>query len=108
LFIKYIKSVLWRVTKRLSYIGDAQCLKIKPQWFRDHSVGETKIPHSAHSVFMCLVWTSKQAAIISLYSVNWLAVITQSQCVYCAVRTQVFKNKSFKVFVTFVHHPLPT
>ena len=26
LLIKYIKSVLWRVAKRLSYIEDAQCL----------------------------------------------------------------------------------
>jgi hypothetical protein len=25
--IKYIKSVLWRVAKRLSYIEDARCLK---------------------------------------------------------------------------------
>ena len=29
LFIKYIKSVLWRVTKRLSYIEGARCLKVK-------------------------------------------------------------------------------
>jgi len=29
LLIKYIKSVLWRVAKRLSYIEDARCLKIK-------------------------------------------------------------------------------
>ena len=28
LFIKYIKSVLWRVAKRLSYIEDAWCLKV--------------------------------------------------------------------------------
>jgi len=27
--IKYIKSVLWRVVKRLSYIEDARCLKVK-------------------------------------------------------------------------------
>ena len=27
--IKYIKSVLWRVAKRLSYIEDALCLKVK-------------------------------------------------------------------------------
>jgi len=27
LLIKYIKSVLWRVAKRLSYIEDARCLK---------------------------------------------------------------------------------
>ena len=29
--IKYIKSVLWRVAKRLSYIEDARCLKVNPQ-----------------------------------------------------------------------------
>jgi len=27
--ITYIKSVLWRVAKRLSYIEDAWCLKVK-------------------------------------------------------------------------------
>jgi len=27
--IKYIKSVLWRVAKRLSYIEDARCLTVK-------------------------------------------------------------------------------
>jgi len=29
LLIKYTKSVLWRVVKRLSYIQDARCLKVK-------------------------------------------------------------------------------
>jgi len=29
LLIKYIKSVSWRVVKRLSYIEDARCLKVK-------------------------------------------------------------------------------
>ena len=29
LLIKYIKSVLWRVAKRLSYIEEARCLKVK-------------------------------------------------------------------------------
>ena len=28
LLIKHIKSVLWRVAKRLSYIEDARCLKV--------------------------------------------------------------------------------
>ena len=28
LLIKYIKSILWRVTKCLSYIEDARCLKV--------------------------------------------------------------------------------
>ena len=29
MLIKYIKSVLWRVAKRLSYIEDARRLKVK-------------------------------------------------------------------------------
>jgi len=31
LLIKHIKSVLWRVAKRLSDIEDARCLKVKGQ-----------------------------------------------------------------------------
>jgi len=31
LLIKYIKSVLWRVAKSLSYIEEARCLKVKHQ-----------------------------------------------------------------------------
>jgi hypothetical protein len=42
---------------------------------------------SPHSVFMCFVWISEQTAIISLYNINWLVFITESECVYCAVRT---------------------
>ena len=40
-----------------------------------------------HSVFMCFVWIWEQTAIISLYSTDWLVFITETQCVYCAVRT---------------------
>ena len=40
-----------------------------------------------HSVFMCFVWISEQTAIISLYSISWLVCITETQCFYCAVRT---------------------
>ena len=39
------------------------------------------------SVYMCLVWMSEQTAIIFLYSINWLVFITETECVYCAVRT---------------------
>jgi hypothetical protein len=38
-----------------------------------------------HSVFMCI---SEQTAIISLYNINWLVCITETECVYCAVRTE--------------------
>jgi hypothetical protein len=41
----------------------------------------------SHSVFMCFVWISEQTAIISLHSINWLAFITETECVYCAVGT---------------------
>ena len=40
-----------------------------------------------HGVFMCFVWIWEQTAIISLYNVNWLVCITETECVYCAVRT---------------------
>jgi len=36
---------------------------------------------------MCFVWISEQPTIISLYSINWLVCITETGCVYCAVRT---------------------
>jgi len=39
------------------------------------------------SVFMCFVWIWEQTAIISPYSINWLVFITETECVYCAVRT---------------------
>ena len=43
-----------------------------------------------NSVFMCFVWISEQTAIISLYSITWLVCITETECVYCAVRTGSF------------------
>ena len=65
-----------------------------------------------HSVFMCFVWISEQTAIISLYSINWLVFITETGCVYCAVRTGslytaslTFSNSTFcphSVFMCFV------
>ena len=46
------------------------------------------IPRFAHTVvFMCFVWISEQTAIISLYNINWLVCITETESVYCAVRT---------------------
>ena len=33
MLIKYIKSVLWRVAKRLSYIKDARCLKVNSDMY---------------------------------------------------------------------------
>jgi hypothetical protein len=52
---------------------------------------------SPHSVFICLVWISEQTAMISLYSINWLVFITETECVYCAVR-----SAHSSVFMCFV------
>ena len=41
-----------------------------------------------YSVFMCFVWIWEQTAIISLYNINWLVFITETVCVYSAVRTE--------------------
>ena len=41
-----------------------------------------------HSVFMCFVWISEQTAIISQYNINWLVFVRETECVYCAVRTE--------------------
>ena len=38
---------------------------------------------------MYFVRTSEQTAIISLYNINWLVCITETERVYCAVRTEV-------------------
>ena len=43
-----------------------------------------------HSVFMCFVWIWEQTAIISLYSSDWLVFITETECVYCAVRSTFY------------------
>ena len=40
----------------------------------------------AHNVFMCFVWIWEQTEIISLNSINWLVFITETECIYCAVR----------------------
>jgi len=45
-----------------------------------------------HSVFKCFVFIWEQTAIISLYSINWLLFITETECVYCAVRTGSLKK----------------
>ena len=46
---------------------------------------------------MCFVWISEQKAIISLYNINWLVSITETECIYCAVRTE---NIEFHVLPT--------
>ena len=39
---------------------------------------------------MCFVWIWEQTAIISLYNSDWLVFITETECVYCAVRSTFY------------------
>jgi hypothetical protein len=49
-----------------------------------------------HSVFMCFVWISEQTAIISLYSINLLVFIAETERIYSAVRTKsLYKADTF-------------
>ena len=41
-----------------------------------------------HCVFVCFVWIWEKTAIISLYNINWLVCITETECFFYAVRTQ--------------------
>jgi len=42
---------------------------------------------------MCFVWISEQTAIISLYNINGLVFITETECVYCAVRAEYYLSR---------------
>ena len=55
--------------------------------FRNFANAPKIPPFCPQSVLMCFVWIWEQTAIISLYSINWLVCITETECVYCAVRT---------------------
>ena len=41
-----------------------------------------------YSVIICFMWIWEQTAIISIYSINCLVFITETESVYCAVRTE--------------------
>jgi len=57
-------------------------------YYMYHQVSHRNITFCPHSVFMCFVWISEQTVIISLYSINWLGVITHTDRVYGAVRAE--------------------
>jgi hypothetical protein len=44
---------------------------------------------------MCFVRISEQTAIISLYGINWLVFMTETESVYCAVRTEYSMYRQF-------------
>jgi hypothetical protein len=55
-----------------------------------------------HSVFMCFVSIWEQTAIISLYTIDWLVFVTETQCVYCAVRSTFYVLPTRCIYVFYV------
>ena len=44
-----------------------------------------------HTLYLCVLCGSpEQTAIISLYSIDWLVFITETECVYCAARSTFY------------------
>ena len=52
-----------------------------------------------YRVFMCFVWIWEQTAIISLYSIDWLVFVTETECVYCAVRSTFYVLLTQRIYV---------
>ena len=52
---------------------------------------------------MSFVWISAQTGIISLYSINWLGFITDTEFVYCAVRAEYIKFIFVSVYKRLIH-----
>ena len=60
-----------------------------------------------HTVFMCFVWISEQTAIIFLYSINWLVLITEtprriSHCLEYGVPSLGVWFPTFRDYVSFL------
>jgi hypothetical protein len=78
-------------------------------------VGKPKAPWFAIScnvpllsiVFVCFVWISEQTPIISLYSINLLVFVTETECVYCAVRTEFWQESARFVMCASLRHSGP-
>ena len=70
-----------------SYISEMY-KPFKAYWSRGApTVWHSTTVRSAHTVFMCFVFTSEQTATCFTYSINWLVFITEMKSVYSAVRT---------------------
>ena len=67
--------------------GAMRCELLKGYWFvyRPRRFVCNNSTFCPHSVFMCFVWIWEQTAIISLYRIDWLVFITETECVYCVV-----------------------
>jgi hypothetical protein len=91
---KYFLGGIW--TQGMSSEGQVHISKqcrdgaFTAHWLRDAPIGLTfnNCTFCRHCIYFVWIW--KQTAIISLYSINWLVFITETECVYCAVRSTFY------------------
>ena len=89
-----IKTFLTVLTSGLKRVGTCNCIHHNKLTLQSRAVticttccAIKKYPFYLCGICMCFVWIWEQTAIISLYSINWPVCITETECVYCAVRT---------------------
>jgi hypothetical protein len=84
----YVCMYVFVVTKITKVCDDK--LTFTTQWLPYLTPGLTFTDSTfcPHSVFMCFLRISEQTAIISLYSINWLGFITETESVYGAIRAE--------------------
>ena len=68
-------SELWSFFLCTSLCWSVNLVKLKT-YLMYHQLWHSEIFCSAQNVFVCFVWISEQTAIISLYNINWLVLIT--------------------------------
>jgi len=76
LLIKYIKSVLWRVAKCLSYIEEARCLKVnllKPTCYLMHHHFNIQQLYAVPTLYLCVLYLSenKQRIVPLTAQIDW-------------------------------------
>ena len=86
----YNYPIAFRIVRHLYVSISHPTVMFNAQWLLFVSPGLTfrHFTFFAQSVFMCFVWISEQTVIISVYCINGLVSVTETECVYCAVRTE--------------------
>ena len=77
--IMYPYSIKWMI-----FITEIECVYCAVRTGSLYIYNSTFCPHIAFTYYVRI---SEQTSIISLYSINWMVFITETECVYCAVRT---------------------
>jgi len=105
MFVTFL--VLWHVYWHWNFRDIFNHLKLSGN-FMSHQVWHFKgSAFRPHSALVCSWRISEQAAISSLYSVNWLFLITEKECVYCAARTGCLNSVKFGVWLWMLSRRQP-